>query len=419
MEPTILYKKAKKQPKNGNLKVQKWACWVIPPYSGDPEREFPCIVRESGQIDGKMTVKKKFVKKGKNIGKSNETTPYEQACFEARNEIKGKIEDNMVDALSKIDSPPKYLYPALASKHDEKKTLKLLKERGYLYAQPKLNGARCWKLNHLGFGHPHDGVPSTADMISRQLKIFTEIDHINQACDMFGKYSPDGEVFNKDFDFQTIISLLKKKYERGENPDYPEFATTDLEYHVYDLAIPDKTYEERKAILDSLFKQLYNQPFFTPEDCIIQPVETIRVESLEEIDELNAHYISLGYEGLILRDPESPYAFNDRNLSLIKYKKFYDDEFEIVGHEVEIWDDTLSNKMRNLVIWVCRTSSGFVFRSRPKGSFLERERLFWIAEQQYGKKLTVRYQELSQDGVPIMNIGIGAPLESEGIRDYE
>ena len=412
MEPVILYKKSKKQPKSGELKVQKWACWVVPPYSGDPDREFPCIVRESGQIGGKMTVKKKYIKKGKNIGKSNETTPYEQACFEARNNIKDKIEDNMVESIDDIELPPKYLYPALASKMDIKKTTKMLKSRGYLYAQPKLNGARAWKLNHLGFGHPHDGVPSTADMISRQLKIFTEIDHINQACDIFGKYSPDGEVFNKEFDFQTIISLLKKSYKRGEHEEYPELATEDLQYHVYDLAIPGMKYNDRKVILDSIFNKLKILLGGSLSGSIIQPVETVRVETMGQIDELNAHYISLGYEGLILRDPESEYAFNDRNDSLLKYKKFYDSEFEIIGHETEIWDDALTGKMRNLVVWVCITENGFKFRSRPKGSFLAREKYHENAEAEYGKMLTSRYQELSQDGVPIMNVGIC-------VRDYE
>lgn len=411
MEAIVLYKKAKKQPKSGAVKVLRWSCWVIPPYAGDPDREFPCIMRQSGQIGGKLTTKKKYIKKGKNLGKSNETTPYEQACFEAKNEIKTKIEDNMVLSIDDIELPPKFLYPALAVKMNVKKIEKMLKERGYVYVQPKLNGARTWKLNHLGLGHPHSGVPSTADMLSRKLKIFSPIDHISQACCVFGKWTPDGEVFNKEFDFQTIISLLKKHYLRGENEDYPELATTDLQYHVYDLAIPGVTYEERKKRLDMFFETLaYSRDIIA--QYILQPVETHKVTSLAEIDKLNAHYISLDYEGLIIRDPESMYAFNDRNDSLMKYKKFYDSEFKIIGHKTEIWDDVLCGVERNLVLWICETTDGFEFTSRPKGSFLARERLHKIAETKYGKDLTVRWQELTQDGVPSMNIGIG-------IRDYE
>jgi DNA ligase-1 len=394
MKKTTLYKIGK------GGKVQIWAAWIDVTLDGTP-----CIFRESGTENGKMTVKKKFVKKGKNIGKSNETTPLEQAQFEMNNMVKAKLEENMVDDYSKIYEEPKYLYPALAVSHDLKKTEKLLKKRGYLYVQPKLNGARTWNLRHLPENHKHDLM--THVMLSRKLNHFTSIGHIEEVCKGFGSYSPDGEIFHPDYDFQTIISLLKKFYKKGENPDYPDYGTEDLQYHVYDLAIPGKTYEERKEILDEITG--YGNEIFKAS---IKVVETVRVESIKEIDDLHNYWVSLGYEGLIVRDPKSLYAFNDRNDSLIKYKKFYDKEFKIIGHKTELWDDSLNNVERKLVLWECITENGFTFTSRPKGSFLERERLHSEAEKHYGKMLTVRYQELSQDGVPIMNIGIC-------LRDYE
>lgn len=415
MDPVTLYKRIKNRKSNKPGKVQVWSCWVEMHYDEEFPFEIPCIMRQSGQQGGKQTIKQKYIKKGKNIGKSNETTPYEQACFEANNSIKEKIEDNMVYDINDIDLPPKYLYPALAVPHNIKKTEKLLKERGYLYVQPKLNGARCWKLNHLPSDHQHFETP-TGVAVSRTLKSFDAISHIDRACDFFGQHSPDGEVFNPDFDFQTIISLLKKYYAVGENPDYPDLCTEDLQYHVYDLAEPNMQYEARMLFLSGMIKA-YNDSV-DPEHRIIHAVPTHRVESIEEIDKWNEYYILLGYEGLIIRDPESEYAFNDRNDSLIKYKKFYDDEFEIIGFSYEEWHDVLSGVIRKLVLWRCVTKDGLEFTSRPKGSFLARERMYKTAEKEIGKMLTVRYQELSQDGVPIMNVGINI-IESEIIRDYE
>jgi len=408
---TKLYKRATNRKSDKLGKIQEWSCWLE-----DCGKDGIAICRQSGQIDGKQSLKKKYIKKGKNIGKANETTALAQAAFELNNMVQAKLEDNCVLDIHDVDNDPTYLYPALAVSHDLKKTKALLKKRGYLYVQPKFNGARCWHIGHLDEFHPHVNTP-THIMMSRNLKPFDTIEHIHNAVhECFGDYTPDGEVFKEGFDFQTIISLLKKEYRIGENTDYPNFCTGMLDYHVYDLALPRMTYEERKNLLDGLIEDYYinNPGAVLP----IIPVKTFKVTSMEEIDDYNSQFILDDYEGLIIRDPESLYGFNDRNDSLIKFKKFYDAEFKIIGHEVEIWDDFLCGIHRELVIWRCVTDKGFEFRSRPKGSFLERERLCKNASDYYGKFLTVRYQELSQDGVPIMNIGKGI-IDAEGVRDYE
>ena len=404
---TKLYKRATNR--TGKLgKIQEWACWI----EETPEGAWIC--RESGQKDGKQNIKKKLVKSGKNIGKSNETTPLQQALFELNNMVQSKIEDNCVLSEADVDLPPRYLYPALAVPHDLKKTKALLKKRGYVFIQPKLNGARAWNIRHL----KDDGwlTNPLETMISRKIKVFGCIDHIAKEVPVFGGYTPDGEIFNPLMDFQTIISLLKKYYALGEHPDYPEYCTEDLQYHVYDLAIPGLMYKERKEILDAVIAGYQHQNPAAIK--VIKAVETIRATSIEEIDYHQARWVNLGYEGLIVRDPDSEYAFNDRNESLIKYKKFYDDEFEIIGHEIEIWDDVLTGEHRDLVKWVCQTKDGKVFVSRPKGSYAQRERICKEAPLYYGKMLTVRYQELSQEGTPIMNIGQKI-VEGEIIRDYE
>lgn len=402
----MLYKRAK------TGKIQEWSAWIeIHDIKGV---DVPCIMRKSGQQNGKQNTKSKYIKSGKNIGKSNEQSPLDQARFQLANMIKGKLEDNMVERLEDVDHDPQYLYPALAVGHNAKKTEKLLKKRGYLYVQPKLNGARCWKVNHLELTHNHSATPENA-LISRTLKEFGTLAHIdNELKDLDKlKITPDGEIFNPEFDFQTIISLLKKQYAVGENEDYPDLCTEDLQYHIYDIAADVFVYEARKGFLDRFFAEYKGS--------ILQPVATHKVTTMAEIDQWNEHYILLGYEGLIIRDPESKYAFNDRNESLIKYKKFYDAEFPIVDFSYEEWDDVLTGKIRKLVLWICETSSGKRFTSRPKGSFLVRERLYKEADKHIGDLLTVRYQELSQDGTPIMNVGLGGVelIEAEAIRDYE
>jgi DNA ligase-1 len=40
-----------------------------------------------------------------------------------------------------------------------------------------------------------------------------------------------------------------------------------------------------------------------------------------------------GYEGIMVRNPNSPYEISKRSSYLQKYKEFDDDEFEIIGFQ--------------------------------------------------------------------------------------
>ena len=67
---------------------------------------------------------------------------------------------------------------------------------------------------------------------------------------------------------------------------------------------------------------------------------------------------------------------------------------------------------KGLVIWICKTKDGKPFNVRPRGTHEERAELFKKAKNYVGQKLTVRYQELSDDGIPRFPVGIT-------FRDYE
>lgn len=368
-----LYKRAK------NKKISVWSCWV------EEENGVPVIFRESGYTDGKKTVKKKYVRKGTNKGKSNENSPLENALFIANNLIKDKIEENFVNNILDVDLPPKYLYPALAIS-DTKKA------KYPCFVQPKLNGARAVSFRHLKDNR----------LLSRNRKEFAGVAHITESLFLFDNFSPDGEIYKHGLNFQQLISLMKKEYKEGENEDYKDLSSIDLEYHVYDLAIPDKTYLERKEILDNII------PAGHP---IIKQVETVQVNSFDEVKKYHDKWVAEGYEGIIIRNKDEKYAFNDRNKSLIKYKEFQDEEFEIVGYEIEEYDDSLNNQMLELVIWKCKAGNE-TFNVRPVGSVIDRAAALKTADEQIGKMYTVRFQEKSKDSVPIFPTGLG-------VRDYE
>ena len=52
------------------------------------------------------------------------------------------------------------------------------------------------------------------------------------------------------------------------------------------------------------------------------------------------------------------------------------------------------------VIWNCATKAGEEFECRPIGTLEHRKELFRNADKHIGKLLTIKYQELSERGIP-------------------
>lgn len=64
------------------------------------------------------------------------------------------------------------------------------------------------------------------------------------------------------------------------------------------------------------------------------------------------------------------------------------------------------------VIWVCMTENGDLFKARPKGTREERTEYFQKGDDFIGATLTVRYFEMTDDGIPRFPVGVA-------IRNYE
>ena len=97
---------------------------------------------------------------------------------------------------------------------------------------------------------------------------------------------------------------------------------------------------------------------------------------------------------------------NHRSPDLQKFKTFLDDEYEIVGFTQGTGTD------EGCVIWECKTKEGKTFSVRPRGSVAERQGYFNNGNEWIGSQLTVRYQELTDGGIPRFPVGIT-------IRNYE
>jgi len=91
---------------------------------------------------------------------------------------------------------------------------------------------------------------------------------------------------------------------------------------------------------------------------------------------------------------------------MMKYKEFKDEEVEIIGFEVGTGTE------EGAIIYQVKDEREKIFTVRPRGSVEERRKLYKNKEKLLGLKLTIRYQELSEYGVPRFPVAVA-------VRDYE
>jgi DNA ligase-1 len=101
-------------------------------------------------------------------------------------------------------------------------------------------------------------------------------------------------------------------------------------FHVFDLWNSSASYALRYDRLRMLVRRM-PQPGFQPNRIAL--VENVRVDSLAELDAIEAAWLAEGQEGVILRDPAGLYKFgrSGKTGPLIKVKRFIDFEARVVG----------------------------------------------------------------------------------------
>lgn len=324
------------------------------------------IIKKWGKINGKETSTYYRVEHGKNIGKSNETTPEQQANVIMNYCIKKQKDAGYRETNDTNDfSLPK---PMLATVWNGVTQLK------HVYVQPKLDGVRLLVGRFKG----------DIIMQSRTGKIMY-FDHIKKICEFLeeGQFL-DGEIFDPNMTFEEITGIF-----RGPSENHHK-----ISYHCFDcfhLTQPQQTFEERIQILES-FKVNSN----------LHIVPTYYID-LNELDNMHKH-LSNNYEGTMIRDPHGIYEFDKRSKSLMKFKDFITKEYTITGWKI-------AND--NTIIWICKTESGKHFNVRPTGTKENRQKMLDDANNCIGKCLTVKFQETtSKHNVPRFPVGLA-------IRNYE
>jgi DNA ligase-1 len=361
-------------------KAKVWSIRVI-------DRDGHGVIETShGYLGGKIQTNEKVISAGKNIGKKNETSPFQQAVSEARAAWIKKKESGYTEADEEkseevvvtrgkgiVDDVP---LPMLAHEYQKRG-----KGFGFpCFVQPKLDGTRA-------VGMPGKGI------FSRLRKTFPHMEHIlAEMAQLPAELILDGELYTSELTFQEIVGLVKKETLKPGDAE----KQLKIKYHVYDL-MNGRTFQERYAELERLFQSRCFQHL------VLVPTKSCSSES--QMKEQHAAFVADGFEGIMLRSPTGAYK-HSRSADLLKYKEFFDAEYEVVGFKEG------EGQEKGCVLWTCKTKEGKTFHCRPRGTREDRVELFQNGSEYVGKKLTVRFQEETDDGLPRFPVGIA-------FRDYE
>jgi DNA ligase 1 len=98
--------------------------------------------------------------------------------------------------------------------------------------------------------------------------------------------------------------------------------------HVFDLVEPELSFKARTIKLEERIARL-NRPY-------VQMVPQTLLSNEKELDDYEQFIVEQGYEGVMVRSPESGYKFGRSTLNqgwLLKIKRFEDSEAEVIGME--------------------------------------------------------------------------------------
>ena len=345
---TTLYKT------NKNGSIQQWSIEVSGPT-------FTCIY---GQVGGKLQ-SQQTICKSVNIGKSNETTPEQQAQLESAALIAKKIKSG-------------YSYDKSAPV-----TVQLpMKVKAY---QDQLHNIKfpCFSACKLdGVNAIYRRVNNQLTIYSRGGEIYPPIPHlealVHKAMDLFQSNELNGELYIHGEHLQDIQSAVKK----------PKELSAKLSFCVFDIADSTDNFYERASQMSKLSNfRISSHP-------AVWAVANYMCDSHEDIE---AHYniaIEEGYEGTVIKNYNGLYKHNVRSSDQFKYKKAQSAEFLIVSYELD---------KNSLPVFVLESAGG-EFKAKPIGT-----KEYWsqqIPVTYIGQYATVEYETFSKSGIPLKPIFI-------------
>lgn len=240
--------------------------------------------------------------------------------------------------------------------------------------QPKLNGERCRQD------------PKSKLLLSSTEEVIYSVPHINEELHALKcPFEPDGELYNHGMLFDGpdgIHSIISRTVNLHPNH-------RAMQYHIFDIASDDSDFIQAKRIAE--LKRWFKLD--VPANSCLKLTPTELAKDRSEVMSIFDYYISLNYEGIIIRHMFASYI-RRRNTYVMKFKPKQRDDYKIVDFLEE--HDKFGNPKNRFGTFVCTSDTGDTF-SVYSGINDDLRRYLWSIPRHeiIGKTITVHYQNLS------------------------
>jgi ATP-dependent DNA ligase len=406
------------RPRRGTkgFKMLYWlGCTIQHPETDDAYRFAVSYTRNEKNNRVSLKVSAPTQAKSKNVGKANQTTPFEQALIDiggvlAKKRLEGFNEQGlllwrpMLAETLRADRPK-----------TEAKLLKLIEKFGAV-CQPKWDGLRCNVTIKID---PQTGIATVAFPQSRYGVIFpgaaSSTSLLRSLTDLAGaiylhtnelEMTLDGELMLPEPHAGTWV----RRRDNGAEPSgsyifqatqgcakaiHPE--SEHLYFRWYDVAFPNNTeadYKER--YMDIAPKISYEFDAWS---------QTHEVSAMSDIYALVQQFTKQGLEGAMVRILGQPYAIAERSTALWKCKDGLREsaEFELIG-----MTPSETGVTKGCAILMLKTEDGTVFEAKPSVSHAQARFLMnnFAPELDAGKMWTVEFEGYTNSGAPRNPIAI-------------
>lgn len=283
------------------------------------------------------------------------------------------------------------LLPMLAKAYDNRNN-KLFNKCSLYFGQPKINGLRCLIKASINEGDIFK--PIKLIFQSREGTIWNSLTNLEDyLLSIFSKefldlmvsenIALDGELYLPGFSINEINHFVKDS-KCKENKL--------IQYWCYDIAIENMTYFKRHELLFNTFYK-YKFKIYTKEEHLLNVNRFILLNDKHIDNEFIAtqkrnYFIDLGFEGLIMRNPNDEYQFGKRNFSMIKYKNITDGKFTII--------DIYPENRRNIPLLLCKNDlNDATFECHLTGDFKFQEQVLLNKEKYINKTVFIIFGERS------------------------
>lgn len=361
------------------------------------------IQRSYGQVGGKTTMSPTII-----VSQTKQKRNWqEQYTLQFNSEVKKQLDKGYVEVpkhpndyseaeLSEIfgevvTNQAGVIKPMLA-KQESKLTNRKILDKKWLCSR-KLDGVRClmyWDGKQVRTasrgGENYDSATSHLRENEQLIEFFESHPSIIL----------DGELYRHGKTLQQISGAARME-KNAYDCDWLEY----IVYDMYDTSNPEMTANARYDFLyDNFDFPIYllesdsDEDIDKIKDSPIWLLHQIEVEGEKNIWKWHDTFVSDGFEGCVIRDPDKPYKPGGRTNDMIKFKNYKSEDFKVIGYE-------LGRRGSEDMCFICELEDGRTFKAMPCGTRDLKEEYIENFESKYkGHFAECTYFNYSNDGIP-------------------